>query len=271
MKALAAIALLNLCGVRVVRRTGFDSGTPEGFTADQKESEFGAVRGDTYDGSGCALRVAGKTGYLGATIYKPIEERDTRVTFAYKASGFKGLPVVQLGSARHKKNVHVSVREGRAGEWSVATCRLSTATDWGGKATCEGDTFNRLQIYGTPDPRAGKAVLLLDEVVVYEGEDASPPARVEGVRAELKDLAVRVSWERAREETLVLKYEIFRGVSPSSEPGAENKIGQTRLLCLVDDALSNFGVFYYRVRAVDAAGNRGPCSEACRLETLPEE
>ncbi len=272
MNALATLlALVSLSAAKVVRRIDFDSGDAQGFSADQKESEFGVVREDTYDGSGGALRLAGRTTFLGTSLYKSVEERDTFVTFAYKASGFKGLPVVQLSSQRHKKNVHVMVREGRAGEWAVVTCRLATATDWGGKADCKGDTFRWLQIYGTPDPKAGKGIFLLDEVVIHEGEDTSPPARVERVLAGLKDLAVRIRWERAREETVVRRYEVFRGVSAAFAPGEENKVAETRLLRTADETLSNFGVFYYRVRAVDASGNEGPFSEACRLEALPEE
>ena len=54
-------------------------------------------------------------------------------------------------------------------------------------------------------------------------------------------------------------------------PAPENTVGRTGRLEIADDTISNFGTFYYKVRAVDALGNAGAFSAPFELEVNDED
>lgn len=67
---------------------------------------------------------------------------------------------------------------------------------------------------------------------------------------------VTLSWQPAFDDSGYVEYEIFRGSTSDFAPSAVNKLTQTGHLSYLDREVPA-GVQYYKVRALDAAGNAG--------------
>lgn len=65
-----------------------------------------------------------------------------------------------------------------------------------------------------------------------------------------------LSWQPAFDDSGYVEYEIFRGSTSDFAPSAVNKLTQTGHLSYLDREVPA-GVQYYKVRALDAAGNAG--------------
>lgn len=281
MPRLGAAALLVVCSLavelaaeeeepRVIRRYDFDDGDTKGAEG-TNDGKVEIEEKDTFDGSGKALRITNDKTYLGTSWYQrnPIKENNTTICFAYKVLGINGNLFVQCGS-QGIGNLHADVKSTTKGEWAAAAVDLGKLVDWGGKYTnSKGHSLGNIQIYG--GIKGGKAVLLLDNVVVFEGEDRKPPRPPEDLSARIEDYRIKLTWRRAEEETIVTRYEVHRGTNPDFKPSAENLIGQTRLLETHDDTISNFGTFYYKTRAIDISGNESEFSPPLRLTLADEE
>src|SRR6185295_17501116 len=95
--------------------------------------------------------------------------------------------------------------------------------------------------------------------------DRTPPAAPAGLAAEVKDHAVEVRWEPAKDNVVTAKYEVYRGMKADFVAGPANRVAEVSSVTLRDDTLSNFGTYFYRVLLIDAAGNRGAVSEAVKI------
>jgi hypothetical protein len=250
---------------KVVAQYDFEDGTPQGAEA-TNGGTLEVAKDDTFDGHGAALRTANDKEYLGMSWYQrtALKEQGTTLCFAYKLTGGKGNLVVQCQSATGG-NLHAEIKTTVRDTWAVAVVDLGKLTDWGGKfPNSKGHEFRNIQIYTGLD--GTKGILVVDNVMAFDGEDRTPPAAPAGMAATIADYRVRLTWERAGEATFPVQYELYRGTRPDFTPSTDNLVGRTCRLEAFDDTISNFGTFYYQVRAVDVSGNAGACSPALAVK-----
>jgi len=276
-RACAAMAIMLVAGCafaegirpKIVVRYDFEDGKTGGMEA-SGGGKLEITEGETFDGTGKALKSVNDRTYLGVSFYqrKPIVENGTTVCFAYRVSGIKGDLMVQC-NAEGAGNLHAAVKPTVHGKWAVGVVDLGKLVDWGGKHShSKGFKLKNVQIYG--GIRKGKSVLLVDNVVVFDGKDSAAPEAPEGLTGEITDYRVKISWRPAYDDTFVAEYAVYRGTTPDFEPRAENLVGRTRSPAIEDDTISNFGTFYYRAKAVDAFGNAGRLSEPLALKVVEE-
>ncbi|WP_193598113.1 LamG-like jellyroll fold domain-containing protein [Microbacterium sp. YJN-G] len=92
--------------------------------------------------------------------------------------------------------------------------------------------------------------------------DTTPPSAVTGVSAEPGESGVNVSWQAAGDDVGVAAYRVFRGTTADFTVSASNQIAEVAGLSHLDAAPA--GTWFYRVVAVDAAGNAGLASDAAQ-------
>ena len=89
--------------------------------------------------------------------------------------------------------------------------------------------------------------------------DTTPPSAPGTLTAAGGVSRVDLSWGAATDDVGVAHYDLHRGTSPGFTPGTANRIAQPQGTSYTDTGLPA-GTFYYKVIAVDVAGNQGPAS-----------
>ncbi len=92
--------------------------------------------------------------------------------------------------------------------------------------------------------------------------DTTPPGQVTGLEVMPKDAGsqMQLEWNTATDETGISKYRIYRTTSHGVQQIEENLINETPLIDFIDRVLQPGTYYYYRVSAVDFAGNEGEAS-----------
>jgi hypothetical protein len=105
----------------------------------------------------------------------------------------------------------------------------------------------------------------LSHVALFADDRA--PSRVSGLTAQgNRTNSVRLSWDRATDNVGVARYEVYGSRQPGFAPGPETLLGETTATGFVHEA--GLGeAWYYRVRAIDGAGNAGEPSEQATATT----
>lgn len=92
--------------------------------------------------------------------------------------------------------------------------------------------------------------------------DREAPARVVGLTATGGETnIIRLSWKPADDDTGAAHYEVYGSPEPGKPTGPETLLGRTGVEGFRHEGLGLGERWYYRVRAVDAAGNAGPPSD----------
>ena len=117
-------------------------------------------------------------------------------------------------------------------------------------------SFNNLVFYGEEKGRKD-TWMLLDNFVIYRGNDRSPPSKVKAIKAEPKTDGVHLSWESATDNAAVMLY----CVSRSDADGPFKKIAET-FVPIYTDLSAPPGDHKYRVLACDFENNIGDWSDA---------
>ncbi|MGW9627797.1 fibronectin type III domain-containing protein [Microbacterium sp. NPDC055521] len=99
-------------------------------------------------------------------------------------------------------------------------------------------------------------------------DDASAPTAVTGVVAQPTASGVAVSWQAASDDVGVTGYQVFRGTAEDFTPSVQNRVAQVTETSYLDAPPS--GTWFYRVAAVDGAGNVGPASAAAQVSVVDE-
>ena len=129
---------------------------------------------------------------------------------------------------------------------TITTANIAGHRDYAATA-CPGDTF-----YPTlPAIRAGTAAL----VNGTPAPDTTAPSAPTGLKAVAGRTQVSLSWARATDNVGVARYQVWR--SKSSTTGY-SQVGTTTDLRFTSGSLARRTTYYFKVRAVDAAGNVGP-------------
>ncbi|MEU4480508.1 DUF2961 domain-containing protein [Micromonospora sp. NPDC023966] len=98
--------------------------------------------------------------------------------------------------------------------------------------------------------------------------DHQPPGAVSGLTATSGTTnAVTVAWQPAPDDVYAPRYEVFASRQADFTPGPDNRVGTTTRPSFEHAGLGLRETWYYRVRAVDAAGNAGPYSPTASATT----
>ena len=116
---------------------------------------------------------------------------------------------------------------------------------------CPGDTF-----YPTlPTIRADTAALVAGGTPT---PDTTPPTQPTNLRATAGRTQVALTWTAATDDRAVSSYQVWR--SRTSSTSGFLQVGTTSSTSFTNTSLARRTTYWYRVRAVDAAGNLGPFS-----------
>ena len=138
---------------------------------------------------------------------------------------------------------------------TITTANIAGHRDYAATA-CPGDAF-----YPTlPAIRAGTAAL----VNGTPAPDTTAPSAPTGLKAAPGSTQVSLSWTRATDNVGVARYQVWR--SKSSTTGY-SQVGSTTGLRFTSGSLARRTTYYFKVRAVDAAGNVGAFSTRVSART----
>ena len=220
-----------------------------------------------FRGSAGALKITVPNvwGSLGAFIALEYPGSGTKVTIAYKTAGCSAI-TGQGNAAALKKQLHGSAPGFTDGRWMIQTFEVEKWTPWSGNETGRGQQFSTLMLYADC-VKGAASQLLLGYIVVWQGRDTTPPERVGGGQAAVDRAAgeVALNWAVPWDNVAVVKFEIHRGITPDFQPTVKTLLGATAEISFRDGSLNNFGTYYYKLVAEDAAGNTSPPSEPIKV------
>jgi chitodextrinase len=90
-------------------------------------------------------------------------------------------------------------------------------------------------------------------------EDPNPPSAPTNLVATGGAGTAALSWTAAKDDTGVVRYNVYRSSTPNFTPTAANRAGQTTSTSFTDSGLAA-GTYYYKLTAEDAASNVSPPS-----------
>ena len=220
-----------------------------------------------FRGSSGALKttIPNQWGSLGPFISVEYAGNGTHITVAYRTKGCQSL-TCQGKVTAIKKQLHGAAPTFKDGEWTVESFETAIWAPWSGAEAGKDSQFSTLMVYaGSKD---GRSEFLLDDVVLWDGKDISPPDKVRRAtaRVDLNSGKVELKWAVPVDNIAVAKFEIHRSLSPNFTASAENLIGTTSDNTYRDGSLNNFGVYYYRFVAEDASGNLSETSLPLKVE-----
>jgi hypothetical protein len=210
---------------------------------------------------------------LGPVRKLDFKENGTKVSFAYFGRYCTGV-VGQAMNAALKTNMHAEVRPYVDGEWRVGTVEVAKFVTWSASSPpAAGAPFSTLMIYAPCNMQFSNHFFLIDNVVVYDGDDRTPPARPQKLAAQVdwNEGVVRISWEEPLDNVGVARFHVYRGVTADFVVSPKSLVGTTCGLFLDDASVPNFGVFFYRVVAEDFALNLSAPSPALAVRVAEKE
>lgn len=122
-----------------------------------------------------------------------------------------------------------------------------------------GDNVEEALITGTLINDAGNATDWVD-VLGPVTVDTIPPEMAKGLRANGRDTVVDLSWSKNVDKDIA-KYKIYRSATPLT---GYQPVGTTELTIFQDKNLTNYRSFYYKVAALDLAGNESKLSDLAK-------
>jgi hypothetical protein len=114
----------------------------------------------------------------------------------------------------------------------------------------------------TATPTLGRVAIGYTSGTGAPPADTTAPTAPTALSATTQGANVNVSWSAATDDVGVTEYRVYRSTSAGFTPGPSNWIGTVTSGTSYVDTAPAPGRHYYRVIAVDAAGNLGPASAA---------
>jgi fibronectin type 3 domain-containing protein len=90
-------------------------------------------------------------------------------------------------------------------------------------------------------------------------EDPNPPSAPTELVASGGAGTAALSWTAAKDDTGIVRYNVYRSSAPNFTPTAANRVGQSAATSFTDSGLAA-GTYYYKLTAEDAASNVSPAS-----------
>jgi hypothetical protein len=265
--------------VKVIARYDFEDGL-QGWKREEWEeykpwNEVSHSRENAFQGSRGALKTTTPNTWscLGPLVDLRFREAGTKVSFAYYGHNCTAVHV-QCWSVDHDKNMHFTCRPYREKQWDTHTAELAKLVTWGGNSPSPaGNEFRTVQVFSGCRKGFSDTHLLLDNIVVYNGTDKTPPGRASELsgRVDWDAGSVVIGWKAPADNVGVARFHIHRSTRPDFAPSARNRAGMTADVSFADGTVSNFGVFYYRVVAEDYAGNFSPPSRALAVRVVERD
>ena len=110
------------------------------------------------------------------------------------------------------------------------------------------------------------------EKAVPKPADSKPPSKVTGLTVSaVSESQLNLSWNPATDNVAVDHYNIYRSTTSGFTPSQENLIATSTTTSYSDTGLTALTTYYYRVSAVDTAGNEGPFSDEASGKTLADK
>lgn len=97
--------------------------------------------------------------------------------------------------------------------------------------------------------------------------DTTAPTAPAGLSAQTLADGVHLTWTAATDDHAVVSYTLYRGTTPDFAPSDDTRLGTSATTEFVDAAQVP-GTRYYRVVAVDGAGNVSPATDAVQVDLL---
>jgi hypothetical protein len=173
-----------------------------------------------------------------------------------------------------KTNMHCEYKPFKAEIWDVGTARMANFVTWSASSPNPRQAnFGTLMVYASCDMTFNDHYLLLDNVVLYRGDDRTPPQRITVLngRVDRERGVVAIDWKEPADNVGVAKFRVYRGIQSDFTPALNTLVGTTPDVSFADDTVSNFGVFYYRIVAEDFAGNISKPSPALAVRVDEKE
>lgn len=105
--------------------------------------------------------------------------------------------------------------------------------------------------------------IILDNFVVYRGDDHVPPSKVEGLKAYAERDGVKLEWKVAHDNVFPMVYVISR----SGKGGKFKKIAENYRPYYIDKTVGR-GIYKYRVLACDFQNNIGEWSDVVEVKSI---
>jgi hypothetical protein len=225
-------------------------------------------------GSKGALRTTGVNhwGSVGSLVTCAYPGTDTKITWAYRAHGCRDI-TAQGRVPAAKKQLHGTATTFRPDAWTVDTLQVERWNHWdGGDLVGKGHDFATLMIFASAAKAADSVELLIDDVVVWQGSDRTPPDRVRSAAAVIDQASgdVVLSWRPPTDNVAVARIAVHRSILGDSTPDSGNRIGEISDVRFRDGGIANFGAYFYRFVAIDASGNEAEASMPLRIAVLEQ-
>ncbi len=116
----------------------------------------------------------------------------------------------------------------------------------------------------------------LDEAAVYDHaltsaevlnhfalgvDDSTAPSAPTALTATANGAQVDLTWTAATDDVAVTRYQVYRGTTEDFTPASGNRIGESATTGY-SDTTATAGAYFYKVTALDAAGNEGAAATA---------
>src|SRR5262249_20752117 len=172
-------------------------------------------------GKALSLRKDSPDGDCGATLpLKLSGSKDLKLAYHCKASGFPQAGINVSDTVSRDNTTPTGYRCLSKDAWTPILYYLdsfhynSQPPDWTSKIKQDA-IYNGLALHGQT-PGFNEPWMLIDNFVIYRGNDRTPPSQVKGLKAQLKDGGVHLSWEPATDNVAVMLYVISRADGPQA-------------------------------------------------------
>ncbi len=124
------------------------------------------------------------------------------------------------------------------------------------------DTHFKNIRFWSPDPKGKQVSIILDNFIVYRGEDKTPPTKVKDLRAYVTKKGIKLDWKEAEDNVFPMVYVISR----AKGSGKFKKIAESYHPYYLDTTVG-IGEYRYRVLACDFENNIGKWSDIVSVKS----
>ncbi len=208
-------------------------------------------------GSGGAMKITTQKDGATAERYIKWEDNDTTIAFMIFSHGVTSAYCQGMAN-KAGKNLHAYFKTEPQDQWVFVTVKAASLIGFGGGASSPGESYKNFMFHleGT-DKAVEEPYLLVDNIVIYAGEDGKPPTEPP---AELtvnfykeKKLA-SVNWKAAKDDVGVYRYELHRSDTPEFTPAKATLLATVYDTYYEDGRTTAGKTYYYKVVGKDLGG-----------------